>query len=218
MDTRPPTPKRPHHLREEIANAVSHGIALLAAVVVVPVLVVEAARDADASQVVGLSVFAATLVLAYLASTLYHAWPRSRAKGMFQVCDHIAIYLLIAGTYTPFTLGVLRGAWGWTLFGLIWGLAVVGIVLKAAGGLRHRTASTALYLVMGWLVIIAIKPLYDALPGWGLFWLVAGGLAYTGGVAFFLAEGRLRYSHSVWHLFVIAGTACHSVAIFGYAA
>lgn len=208
---------RSQHRREEIANAVSHGVALLAAVVSVP-LGVGAARGADASALVGMSVFATAMVALYLVSTLYHAWPHGRAKGVLRVCDHVAIYVLIAGTYTPFTLGVLRGAWGWTLFGLIWGLAVAGSVLKISGTLRHVHVSTGLYLAMGWLVIVAIKPLYLALPGWGLFWLVAGGLAYTGGVAFFLAEGRLRYSHSVWHVFVMAGTACHAVAVFGYSA
>lgn len=206
-----------HRRREDIANAITHGIALLAAVASVPALVVGASRGADAPTIVGMSVFATAVVALYLASTLYHAWPHGRTKGVLRVCDHVAIYLLIAGTYTPFALGVLRGAWGWTLFGLIWGLAVAGSVLKISGALRQGRVSTGLYLAMGWLVIIAIEPLYRALPGWGLFWLVAGGLAYTGGVVFFLAEGRLRYSHGVWHLFVIAGTACHSVAVFGYA-
>lgn len=216
--TRAMRPSSPlHRRREDIANAITHGIALLAAVASVPALVVGASRGADAATIVGMSVFATAVVALYLASTLYHAWPHGRTKGVLRVCDHVAIYLLIAGTYTPFALGVLRGAWGWTLFGLIWGLAVAGSVLKISGALRQGRVSTGLYLAMGWLVIIAIEPLYRALPGWGLFWLVAGGLAYTGGVVFFLAEGRLRYSHSVWHLFVIAGTACHSVAVFGYA-
>ena len=165
----------------------------------------------------GASVFAATVVLLYLASTLYHALPRNRAKRVFQVIDHGAIFLLIAGTYTPFTLGVLRGAWGWTLFGLVWGLAAVGIVLKAVGRLRHRTLSTLLYLGMGWFILIAIHPLWLRVPLSGLLWLLLGGIAYTAGLAFFAAKG-VRYSHFVWHVFVLAGTACHFFAVLWYAA
>jgi len=162
-------------------------------------------------------VFAASMVLLYLASTLYHAIPHSRAKRVFKTLDHAAIYLLIAGTYTPFTLGVLRGAWGWTLFGLIWGLALTGVVLKLAGGLRRPWMSTGLYVAMGWLVLVAIKPLWEAMPPWGMFWLVAGGVAYTGGVAFYAADHK-PYAHFVWHLFVVAGTACHYVAVLWFSA
>jgi len=165
---------------------------------------------------VGASVFAAAVVLLYLASTLYHALPRSKAKRVFQVIDHSAIFLLIAGTYTPFTLGVLRGAWGWTLFGLIWSLAAVGIVLKAAGRLRHPVLSTLLYLGMGWLILIAIRPLWLRVPLAGLLWLLLGGIAYTAGLAFLAAKG-VRYSHLVWHLFVLAGTASHFCAVLWYA-
>jgi len=202
---------------EEIANSVSHGVGLLAAVGAAPVLVVAAVWRGGAAGVVGASVFAATLVMLYLASTLYHAMPVSRAKRVFRRLDHGAIFLLIAGTYTPFTLGVLRGAWGWTLFGLVWGLAAAGIVLKATVGVRYPLVSTAVYLGMGWLILIAVKPLWTLVPMWGLFWLLAGGLAYTVGVAFYAAQ-RVRYSHFVWHLFVIAGTACHFVAVLRYAA
>ena len=157
------------------------------------------------------------MALLYLTSTLYHALTPGRAKQVFQVLDHGAIYLLIAGTYTPFTLGVLRGPWGWTLFGLIWGLALVGIILKAMGGIRFPRLSIGLYLGMGWLAVVAAQPLWMRLPGWGLFWLAAGGLAYTAGVGFYAAS-RLRYRHFVWHLFVLAGTACHVVAVSLYAA
>lgn len=202
---------------EEIANSVSHGIGLLAALAAVPVLVLGAVQRGGAAGIVGASVFAATIVLLYLASTLYHALPRKRAKRVFRILDHGAIYLLIAGTYTPFTLGVLRGAWGWALFGLVWSLAVAGVVLKAVGRVRHPTLSTCLYLAMGWLVLIAAKPLWLRVPPWGLFWLLAGGIAYTAGVAFFAAR-RVRYSHFVWHLFVLAGTACHFIAVLLYAA
>src|SRR3989344_8161944 len=154
---------------EEIANSVSHGLALLASLVAFPFLVVAASQRGDAAGIVGTSVFAATLVLLYLTSTLYHALPRTRAKKIFRILDHGAIYLLIAGTYTPFTLGVLRGSWGWTLFGLQWGLAVLGIVLKSVGGIRYAKLSVAVYLAMGWLVLVAIGPLMDHVPPWGLF-------------------------------------------------
>lgn len=202
---------------EEIANSVSHGVGLVAALAAAPFLVVHAVRRGGTGAIVGASVFAATVVLLYLASTLYHALPRNRAKRVFQVIDHGAIFLLIAGTYTPFTLGVLRGAWGWTLFGLVWGLAAVGVVLKAVGRLRHRTLSTLLYLGMGWLILIAIRPLWLGVPLSGLLWLLLGGIAYTAGLAFFAAKG-VRYSHFVWHLFVLAGTACHFFAVLWYAA
>jgi hemolysin III len=204
-------------LGEEIANSVSHGVGLLAALAAAPVLVVSAAQRGDAAQIVGASVFAATIVLLYLASTIYHALPRNRAKRVFQFLDHGAVYFLIAGSYTPFTLGVLRGAWGWTLFGLVWGLALAGVVLKAVARVRHPVLSTALYLVMGWLALVAVEPLWLHLPAWGLFWLVAGGIAYTVGVVFFALDERLRYGHFIWHLFVLAGTTCHFIAVLRYA-
>lgn len=212
-----PLPERTQSLGEEIANSISHGIALLAAVSVTPFLIIAAVDRGGIADIVGASVFAATILLLYLTSTLYHALPRNKAKRVFQILDHGAIYLLIAGTYTPFTLGVLRGAWGWTLFGLVWGLALAGILLKAIGGVRYPTLSTCLYLAMGWLVLIAVKPLWLLVPSWGLFWLLAGGIAYTVGVAFFVIDERIRYSHFVWHLFVIAGTTCHFFAVLWYA-
>lgn len=203
---------------EEIANSLSHGLGLLAAVVGAPFLIQHAARHGDAWFIVGASIFAATMVLLYLASTLYHALPAGRAKRVFRVIDHSAIFLLIAGTYTPFTLGVLRGAWGWTLLGLLWGIAVAGVTLKALNRLTHPILTTSLYLLMGWLVVIVIHPLSERVPGSGLLWLVAGGLAYTAGVAFFAFDSRLRYGHFIWHLFVMSGTACHYFAVLGYAA
>jgi hemolysin III len=154
----------------------------------------------------------------YAVSTIYHALPQTRAKCLFRVLDHIAIYLLIAGTYTPFTLGVLRGPWGWTLFGLVWGLALVGILLKAFAGVRFEVLSVLLYLVMGWLCLIAAGPMLALVPSWGIIWLLAGGVAYTIGVVFYAIDHRVYYSHFVWHLFVVAGTACHFVAVLGYAA
>jgi len=201
---------------EEIANSVSHGVALVAALIAAPVLIVSATGDGP-MHIVGASVFSATMVLLYLASTLYHAFPGGKTKQIFQILDHNAIYLLIAGTYTPFTLGVLSGTRGWVLFGLVWGLAILGLVLKSTGRLAHPIASTALYLAMGWLVLLAIEPLWLNVPTWGLVWLVAGGVAYTAGVAFFAAE-QIRYGHFVWHLFVVTGTACHFNAVLWYAA
>lgn len=209
--------ERTQSLGEEIANSVSHGVGLLAALAAAPILIVAAVWRGGAASIVGASVFAATVVVLYSASTLYHALPESGAKRVFQVLDHGAIFLLIAGTYTPFTLGVLRGAWGWTLFGLVWGLALIGVALKAAGGVRYPVLSTGLYLAMGWLVLIAVKPMWDRVPMWGLFWLLAGGLAYTVGVAFFAAK-RVPYGHFVWHLFVLVGTVCHFIAVLRYAA
>ena len=201
---------------EELANSVSHGVGLLAAIAATPVLMLSAVRHGDAARIAGAGVFAAAMVLLYLASTLYHALPWNRAKRVFQVLDHAAIFLMIAGTYTPFTLGVLRGAWGWTLFGLVWGLALAGVVLTAAGGVRYPKLTTSLYLAMGWLILVAVKPLWLRMPPEGLFWLLAGGIAYTVGVVFYAAK-RLRYGHFVWHLFVIAGTACHFNAVLRFA-
>jgi len=202
---------------EEIANSVSHGLGLLAAATAAPVLVHSAVRHGGAARIAGASVFAAAMVLLYVTSTLYHALPGNRAKRLFQILDHAAIFLMIAGTYTPFTLGVLRGTWGWTLFGIVWGLALAGIVLSATGGVRYPKLRTFLYLAMGWLIVIAAKPLWLRMPKEGLFWLSAGGIAYTAGVAFYAAK-RVRYSHFVWHLFVIAGTACHFIAVLRFAA
>src|SRR5450759_323542 len=207
---------RPQSLGEEIANSIRHGVGFVAELVVFPVLVMGALQH-GASAVMGAAVFGATMSLLYLTSTIYHALPENRGKRVFQILDHGAIYLLIAGTYTPFTLGVLRGAWGWTLFGMIWGLAIFGVVLKSSGGIRYHRLSTALYLAMGWLVVIAAKPLWLHVPGWGLFWLGAGGIAYTVGVGFYTAR-HMRYAHFVWHLFVLTGTACHFVAVLNYAA
>ena len=209
--------ERPQSIGEEVANSVSHGLGLLAALAAFPVLVIVAHQRGSASGIVGASIFATTMVLLYLASTLFHALRSGRAKRVFQILDHSAIYLLIAGTYTPFTLGVLRGPWGWTLFGLVWGFAVIGIVVKSLGGVRYTAVSTLVYLAMGWLILIAADPAWTLVPKWGLVWLLAGGIAYTAGAAFFAAE-RIRYFHFVWHLFVVSGTACHFIAVLWYAA
>ena len=209
--------ERPQSLGEEIANSVSHGVGLLLALIGFPVLVMATLKRGDMMEALGATVFAITMVLLYSTSMLFHACRQGRAKRIFQVLDHSAIYLLIAGTYTPFTLGVLHGTWGWTLFGLVWSMAAVGIVLKVLGGIRYNTMSTLVYLGMGWLVVIAAHTVWTLVPGWGIFWLFAGGIAYTAGAAFFLAE-RIRFFHFVWHLFVIAGTACHFIAVYWYAA
>ena len=207
---------RDETLGEEIANSISHGVGLVAACFAMPFLVASAARRGGTAAAVGATVFAATVVLLYAASMLYHALPGRRTKRVFRVIDHSAIFLLIAGTYTPFTLGVLRGGWGWTLLGAIWTLAAAGVVAKAVMGIRYPWLSTALYLTMGWLVVLAIVPLWARLPIGGWLWLAAGGMAYTAGVVFFAAE-RVRYAHFVWHLFVLTGTVCHFLAVLWYA-
>lgn len=203
---------------EEIANSISHGIGLIAALAGTPFLVMHAVRHGDAGSIAGSSIFAATMVLLYLSSTLYHSLPAGRAKRMFRIIEHSAIFLLIAGTYTPFTLGVLRGGWGWTLLGLVWGLALAGVILKIFDRMSHPIVSTGLYLLMGWLIVIAADPMLVRVPLPGLLWLVAGGVAYTAGVAFFVTDARLRYGHFIWHLFVMAGTACHYFAVLWYSA
>jgi hemolysin III len=195
---------------------VSHGVGFLVILVVTPSLVLDAIPHGAAS-IVGVSIFAATMALLYLSSTLYHALPHSPAKRVLRVVDHGAIFLLIAGTYTPFTLGILRGAWGWALLGAVWTLALAGVIFKVVGGLRYPVASTAVYIGMGWLGVVAIQPVWERMPSAGLLWLVAGGLAYTGGVALYVNK-RVPYAHFLWHLCVLAGTMCHFFAVIGYAA
>ena len=204
---------RDQSLGEEIANSISHGLGFLGAVAVTPVLIVTAVPS-GAAAIVGASIFGATMIVLYLVSCLYHAFPQNRAKRLFQIFDHGAIFLLIAGTYTPFTLGVLKGAWGWSLFGAVWGLALFGVVLKSVGGPKSGKLSTGLYLAMGWMAVVAAKPLYTNMSAAGLFWLLAGGVMYSGGVFFFVMDNRVKYSHFIWHIFVLAGTACHVVAVF----
>ncbi len=209
--------ERPQSLGEEIANSISHGVGFLAAVAAMPVLIVWAVQNGHAANVVGASIFSATMILLYLISTLYHAIPMGRVKQFFVKLDHSAIYLFIAGSYTPFSLGVLRGAWGWTLFGLVWGLAALGLVLKFTNRLTRPWISTSLYLLMGWLVLIAAVPMVQRMSWVGLGWLAGGGIAYTAGVYFFITDSR-RFRHFVWHLFVLAGSICHFFAVLWYAA
>lgn len=202
--------------REEIANSVSHGAAFIAALAAGPALVLAAGESGDTARTLGAAVFAAAMILLYLVSTLSHAMPRRWGRRFFEDLDQMAIFLMIAGSYTPFMLGALRGAWGWGLLTAIWGLAATGIALHWTGRLRSIVVQVTLYLAMGWLAIVAIKPIWLSFPPWGLFWIFAGGGAYTLGVVFFGAR-RIPFNHFIWHLFVITGTACHYIAIMWYA-
>lgn len=209
--------ERLQSMGEEVANSVTHGAGLLASLAALPVLVLAAAGRGDPWQLAGGLVFGAALVLLYLSSALYHALPAGRVKRACRVVDHAAIYLLIAGTYTPFALGALRGPWGWALLATIWTLALGGIAAKCTIGFRYPRLSTALYLAMGWLAVIAIRPLVAHVSPAGLAWILAGGLCYTGGVAFYATDTRLRYGHALWHLCVLAGSACHFLAVLWHA-
>ena len=199
--------------REEIANSVSHGFGLAGAIVATPFLCMAAARQPSQAFYIGTVIFVATMWLLYLCSTLYHAWPQTRLKCALQIVDHSAIFLLIAGTYTPFTLGPLRGVLGWTMFVLVWVLAIVGVIIKFRTGVRLKKLSLILYLGMSWIVLVVVRPFVLAVPLETVIWLFAGGIAYTSGLLFF-GNRRIRYSHFIWHLFVLAGTACHFCAIF----
>ena len=209
--------RRMHSFREEIANSISHGLGLLLAIAAVPILLLAAMKVGSARSIVGVSVFGGTMVLLYLASTLYHSLTHDAAKRLFRLFDHAAIFLLIAGTYTPFALGVLRGPWGWSMLAAVWTLAFVGITLKIRQRTRHSRISIVLYVIMGWLAVVAVKPIVMLIPVPGILLILAGGIAYTGGLAFFAAH-RIRYNHFIWHLFVIAGTTCHFFAVLWYAA
>jgi hemolysin III len=197
---------------EEFANSITHGIALLAALLAVPFLF-HAIGHLGSARIFGIAVFAMTMVLLYLTSTLYHALPPSRAKALVLKLDHGAIYVFIAGTYTAFALGETSSLLDWALLALIWTIAIVGATLKAFDRLKHPWLSTGLYLLIGWVALVAAVPLVERLPVAGLAWLVMGGVAYTVGVIFFLLDARLRYAHAVWHCFVATGTGCHFVAV-----
>jgi hemolysin III len=201
---------------DELANSLTHGLGLLLSLVGAPVLIVSAVATGDPWRVVAASIYAATLVILYAASTLYHSVRSERLKDVCQRIDHSAIYLLIAGTYTPFTLISLRGAWGWSIFGVVWGLAILGVVLKSSFGARLPSLSTWLYLAMGWLIVIALRPLASHVAPAGLRWMALGGLLYTGGVVFYVWE-RVRFSHAIWHLCVLGGSAAHFAAVLWYA-
>ncbi len=204
--------RRPLTLGEEIANAISHGAGALSSLGLLPVLVMEAVRRADPIQVAANAVFGTMLFLLYLASTVYHALPPSRAKAVCQRLDHAAIYLLIAGTYTPMALGPLRGPWGYAMLGVIWALALCGVLSKLILGIRGHKLSVALYLLMGWLGVLMLPVVLREIPPEGLLWLFVGGVIYSAGTIFYSWD-RLRYGHLVWHLFVLGGSACHVAAV-----
>jgi len=201
-------------LLEEVANSVTHGLGAALSIAGLVVLVMAAAQSGDVWRVVACSVYGASLVLLYLCSTLYHALTHSRAKHVFRILDHASIYVLIAGSYTPFTLVTLRGPWGWSLFGVVWGLAAAGVVMKCFCVEKLPRLSTAVYILMGWCAVAALRPLLQLLPWDGFLWVLAGGIAYTAGVAFFAS--RRAYAHTIWHLFVLAGSACHYWAVYRY--
>ncbi|MDX1531183.1 MAG: hemolysin III family protein [Rhodothermales bacterium] len=202
-------------LREEVASAVTHGVGLVLAVGSAPVLVVLGGLRGGALHATSFAVYGTALVLCYAASTLYHAFQQPRLKHLFRVLDHAAIYLLIAGTYTPVAVLSLEGPWGWGLLTAVWAIAVVGCVFKLFFVDRFRGLSTVGYLVMGWLMVVALEEIIASVPAAAFAWLVVGGLFYTAGVVFFVWE-RLPYNHAVWHLFVIAGSASHYVALLIY--
>jgi hemolysin III len=201
----------PSH-REELANALTHGVGVVASVAGGAALITLAAVFGNAWQIASATVFVTCLILLYTASTLYHSFRDETIKRRLKVLDHCAIYLLIAGTYTPFTLIALRGVWGWSLFGVVWTLALAGVIFKLYFTGRFKLVSTLLYIAMGWIVVVAIVPLWRSLTPWALGWLFAGGISYTAGT-FFYHNPRVRYSHAIWHLFVLAGSAMHFAAV-----
>ena len=201
---------------EELANSISHSVGLLAAIIAIPFLLIKISGEDDTVLFIGVLIFACAIIFQYASSALYHALPQGHGKHIMRMIEHSAIFVLIAGTYTPFTLGILRDSWGIALCILVWLLAVVGVVLKSSNKLFHPQLSNALFLLMGWLIIVAVKPMLESVPLAGLLWLLAGGIAYTVGVAFYAASSRVRYAHFAWHLFVMAGTACHFMAVYGY--
>ena len=205
------------HLREELANSLTHGFGLLLAIAGLVVLVVFAALGGDTLQIVSFSVFGATTVALYLASTLYHSARHPRFKRFMRFVDHAAIYLLIAGTYTPFLLLNMRDSVGWTMFAVVWGLAFVGILAKVFHMDRFPMLTPVIYIVMGWICLFGLRPAMEAIHPSGLLMLLAGGVAYTGGVVFYALD-RMPYNHAIWHGFVMGGTACHYFAVFFYAA
>jgi hemolysin III len=214
VDEAPAFPWRTQSAGEELANSISHGFGVIAVIIGTPILLLAAFYHGSLSFLIGTAIFTVTMLLVYLGSTVYHAWPQTRVKSILQTIDHSVIFLLIAGTYTPFALGPLRGAGGLTMLGIVWSLTLFGVVMKAIhGALRHRKLGMTLYLGTGWLAVIFIRPLALAIPLSALLCLIAGGIAYTAGTLFFANE-RLPYAHFVWHLFVLAGTSCHFAAVF----
>jgi hemolysin III len=199
--------------KEEIVNGITHGIGALLSVVALVVLIVVAGNHGEVLHLVSFSIYGVTLILLYLSSTLYHSFSRPRIKNLFARFDHVSIFLLIAGTYTPILLTSIRGVWGWTLFGVIWGLALVGAVIRSIYLHRFRKLMVVVYLLMGWMFVIAGKQVYLSLPSISLTFLILGGIAYSVGVIFYMWR-KLPYSHGIWHLFVLAGSMLHFFAIY----
>ena len=197
---------------EEIANSITHGIGVALAIAGLVLLVVFSALYGDVWRIVTFSIYGSTLILLYLASTLYHSFTNPKVKHFFKIMDHISIYLLIAGTYTPIALTVMRGPWGWTIFGLIWGMAIAGIISKLFFIGKLEVLSVLFYIAMGWLIVIAIKPMMAMVPTGMIVWLVIGGLSYTFGVIFYALK-KMPYHHAVWHLFVLGGSISHFMGI-----
>ena len=202
---------------EEVANSISHGLGLIATIIAVYILINKPQHVTSAS-IAGTVVFSITMILLYLSSTLYHALPYGRAKQILLKFDHGSIYFFIAGSYTPFVLGGLNGLLDWVIFSLIWVIALVGATLKALEKLNHPWISTGLYLLMGWLVLIAALPFVEHIPVYGVKLLFSGGLAYSIGVIFFILDSRIKYGHTIWHGFVVVGSSCHFIAVLNYAA
>jgi hemolysin III len=202
-------------LGEEIANSIIHGIGAGLSIAGLVLLIVFASSYGDVWRIVSFSIFGTTLILLYLSSTLYHSFTGPRIKFIFRIMDHVSIYLLIAGTYTPIVLVGIQGAWGWTLFGIIWGLAILGIVLKICFMGRFSVLSSIFYLLMGWMVVIAINPMITMLPFGFIVWIVIGGLSYTIGIIFFAVD-KIPYNHVIWHLFVLGGSISHFFGMFFY--
>ena len=200
---------------EEIANSITHGIFLLATIFVMPVLISKAVSTGRPLVITSTTIFAVTVILVYFISTLYHAMPRNKVKDTLRIIDHGAIYLLIAGTYTPFALNVIQGSWGWFLFSTEWIIATIGIVLLVFTGLRYSRLSLLFYLIMGWLIVVAIKPLWLNMPVWGILLIFLGGMSYSLGVLFYRVS-HLNFRHFIWHLFVILGTTFHIIAVYYY--
>ena len=204
-----------YSLGEEIASSIIHGVGILLSLAALIIMVVFASRYGTAWHVAGAAVFGCGLILAYTSSTLYHSFQKARIKAVFRVLDHVSIFILIAATYTPLTLVNLRGPWGWSIFGVVWGLALFGIVVECSSLRRFRLASVLLYLGMGWTIIVALKPLLAMVQAGGLILLLVGGLFYTIGCLFYVWR-RLPYNHAIWHLFVLAGSASHFFAVLFY--
>lgn len=215
MSSKPLSKEKAYSIAEEVAHAITHGIGAVASIIGLVVMVLWSANYGDTWHVVSASIYGASLILLYTASTLYHAFPWPRVKSFFQHIDHAAIYFLIAGTYTPFALVNLRGPWGWTLLSVAWGIALIGVVLELSQKKRRKWLSLSLYLGLGWMAVFAIQPMIDNVDVGGLMLLLGGGLAYSLGVIFYVWKS-LKYHHAIWHLFVLAGSVLHFLSIFYY--